>query len=239
MVADETPVAHQIQATLLRMGYDVPATPCTGDEAPARVESDHPDLVLMDVRLRRGVDAIEKARRLLFKEGPPIVYLADQREPQREPAAEGRSTGLDLLQAPFSDQGLRTAIELAIHRHAVERSLREAVDLFSITFDEAPIGMALSTLDDRYLRVNRALCSILGFSHDELMSMRWRQVTHPADVATDAELREQLTAGTIPRYQLVKRYLRKDGAVIEGLLAMSLMRDPDGTPSTRSRRSST
>jgi PAS domain S-box-containing protein len=218
-------VADQIQATLVRMGFDGQPTICTGVEACARVEADGPDLVLMDIRLRRGVDAVEKARRLLFQDGPPIVYLAPQPY-----AAEPWLAGLRPLTAPFSDEQLRSAIELAIHRHDVERSLREAVDLFSVTFDEAPIGMALTSLDDRYLRVNVSLCSILGYTREELTGMRWYEVTHPDDVAAEAELGDRLLAGKIPRIQIGKRYIRKDGGVVEAVLAVSIMRDPDRSP---------
>src|SRR6185369_15310390 len=101
---------------------------------------------------------------------------------------------------------------------------------FRLAVDEAPIGMALVSLDGHFVRVNRVLCEITGYTARELTKLRFQDITHPDDVDTDVELSRRLARGEIPRYQLGKRYIRKDRSIVDVTLHGSMMRDPEGTP---------
>ena len=111
-----------------------------------------------------------------------------------------------------------------------QAELRAAEELFRSTFENAAIGVALVAPDGRWLRVNRALCSLLGYSADELLAGSFQDITHPADLHADLELVESVLAGRVDGYEMEKRYLRKDGTVIWALLTVSLVRADDGTP---------
>jgi PAS domain S-box-containing protein len=113
---------------------------------------------------------------------------------------------------------------------ATNAQLRESEERFRLTIDEAPIGMALVALDGRFVRVNRVLCEITGYSSDELTNRAFQDITHPDDVDTDVALSKQLARGEIPRYQLEKRYVRKDGSLVDIMLSGSILRGPDGAP---------
>jgi PAS domain S-box-containing protein len=106
--------------------------------------------------------------------------------------------------------------------------LRESEARFRLAFDEAPIGMALVALDGRFVRVNGRLCEIVGYAADELTGKTFQAITHPDDLDADLELAGQLYRGEIPRYQLAKRYIRKDGEVIHVMLSGSILREPSG-----------
>jgi PAS domain S-box-containing protein len=108
--------------------------------------------------------------------------------------------------------------------------LRESEERFRLTTEEAPIGMALVALDGHFVRVNRALCEIVGYSAAELMSLRFQAITHPDDLATDVAIADRLARGEIPRYHFEKRYIRKDGAIVDALLSVSILRGRDGAP---------
>jgi PAS domain S-box-containing protein len=108
--------------------------------------------------------------------------------------------------------------------------LRESEERFRLAVDEAPIGMALVSLDGHFVRVNRVLCEITGYTARELTKLRFQDITHPDDVDTDVELSRRLARGEIPRYQLGKRYIRKDRSIVDVTLHGSMMRDPEGTP---------
>lgn len=112
----------------------------------------------------------------------------------------------------------------------VQLALRESEERFSLTIDEAPIGMALVALDGRFTRVNRVLCEIVGYTQAELMGLSFQEITHPEDLDTDLTLLGRLTRGEIPRYQLGKRYLRKDGTTVDAMLSCSVLRGRDGAP---------
>ena len=113
-------------------------------------------------------------------------------------------------------------------RRRVEELRRESEERFRLTIDNAPIGMALVALDGRFVRVNRVLCEITGYSADELTGLTFQQVTHPDDVRIDVEQLQALAQGDIPRYQLEKRYIRKDGSVVHVMLSRSVLRDTRG-----------
>lgn len=116
----------------------------------------------------------------------------------------------------------------AIKRAQLE--LGESEERFRLTLDEAPIGMALVALDGRFVRVNRALCELVGYTAPELTGLTFQAITHPDDLNADLELLERLSRGEIPRYQLEKRYIRKDGTVVEVLLHVSVLRGREGAP---------
>ena len=115
-------------------------------------------------------------------------------------------------------------------RRLTEEALRESEERFRLTIDEAPIGMALVSLDGRFVRVNRAFCEVVGYQAGELMNLTFREITHPEDVDTDLALAGQLARGELARCQFEKRYLRKDGTVVDTTVSVSILRDAAGAP---------
>jgi len=118
-------------------------------------------------------------------------------------------------------------------RRELERAnnaLRESEERFRLIVDEAPIGMALVALDGRFVRVNRMLCELTGYPPDEMVKLTYQDITHPDDLDVDVALGRQLVDGEIPRFQVEKRYIRKDESIIDILLSVSLLRDSRRTP---------
>lgn len=101
--------------------------------------------------------------------------------------------------------------------------------IFEQAFRNAPFGMDLTDRDGRFLQVNTALCRLLGYSEQELLGMRWQDLTHPDDLAADTELQEETFEGQ-DVVQFSKRYLHKSGRVIWCRLNSSLVRDAEGHP---------
>ena len=116
------------------------------------------------------------------------------------------------------------------HPHQLARRLDEAEQRFGNVFEEAPIGMALVGPDGAFMRVNRQLCELLGYSHDQLTALTFQEITHPADLETDLELVEGVLAGELRTYQMDKRYYRADGRLLWARLSVSLVRDGDDRP---------
>ena len=107
---------------------------------------------------------------------------------------------------------------------------RDGADLWRLTLQHSPIGMALVGLDGRLLTVNRALCDMLGYDAEELSARGFQELTHPEDLDADLEQFEQANAGEIESYRLRKRYLHADGHVVWGDLSVALVRGPSGCP---------
>src|SRR5258708_17695065 len=101
---------------------------------------------------------------------------------------------------------------------------------FRSAFEYAPIGMALSAPDGRWLMVNRALQDLVGYTEKELQATTFQNITHPDDLAADLNKRQQLLAGNIPYFMMEKRYVHKHGHAVWILLCVSLIRDSAGKP---------
>jgi PAS domain S-box-containing protein len=119
---------------------------------------------------------------------------------------------------PVFDHGDR----LAVTRMLVEDISAEMVDAshlrnasvrFRIAFENAPIGMHLSTVQGRFLEVNRALCSMLGYSEAQLLTMQVWDVVHPDDLAVFAPARAALFSGTTHPIRMDSRFVTADGAI--------------------------
>ena len=102
--------------------------------------------------------------------------------------------------------------------------------LFQNAFEHAAIGMALVAPDGKWLRVNRSVCEITGYSEAELLQRSFQDITHPDDLDLDLANVGKMLAGEIDSYQMEKRYLHRNGAVVWALLSVSLARDNDGKP---------
>ncbi len=117
-------------------------------------------------------------------------------------------------------------------RKRAEEELRESERHFRRTFDEAPIGAAMLSLDGRFLRVNAELCRITGYGADELLALGLGDIVLPEDAGLDAVSSVQLVAGDISNYQVDKRCLRKDGGLIWLHFSVRMIRDSAGHPGT-------
>jgi PAS domain S-box-containing protein len=112
---------------------------------------------------------------------------------------------------------------------ALTRSLADSEARFRATFENAAVGIAHLALDGRWLRVNQALCQIVGYPADELLTKSFRDVTYQDDLASDVAQAKLMREGKIDTYDVEKRYLRKDGAIVWGRKTVSCVRNGDGS----------
>jgi PAS domain S-box-containing protein len=111
-----------------------------------------------------------------------------------------------------------------------EEALRESEARFRATFENAGIGMALVDLEGHPLKSNPTLRQLLGYGEEELSRMAFTEFTHPADRELDWGLYSELAAGMRDRYEIEKRYIKKDGQVMWGLLTVSSVKGRHGRP---------
>ena len=116
-------------------------------------------------------------------------------------------------------------------RKLAEEQAHEAQERFQLSFEQAPIGMTITGADGRFVRVNRALCEITGYSEAQLLEMTFQDLTHPEDLERDAEAIGAVLRGEVDSLQTDKRYLRPSGEPIwVSVHATALTRADDGTP---------
>ncbi|MGZ5818604.1 MAG: PAS domain S-box protein, partial [Burkholderiaceae bacterium] len=129
---------------------------------------------------------------------------------------------------------LPTLLDKIMHeaeeRLAIGELIQESEARFEETFDHAPIGMALVSLEGKWLRINQALCDIVGYTEEELLSLSFQKLTHAEDFQVDQTFVQLLLAGQIKKYQMETRYFHKQGHIVPIMLNASLVRHADGSP---------
>src|SRR6187549_450506 len=109
-----------------------------------------------------------------------------------------------------------------------QHNLREQEERWAATYEHAAIGIVELDAEGRFIRVNEAICSIVGGTREELLSWRLQGRTHPDDRDVDDELYRRQVAGDIGFYSIEKRFIRKDGRVIWIAVRSSTVRDATG-----------
>lgn len=129
---------------------------------------------------------------------------------------------------------LPTVMDKIMHdgeeRHAISELIQESDARFQQTFDQAPIGMALVSLEGKWLKINQVLCDIVGYTEGELLSLSFHDLTHAEDFEVDQTFVQLLLADQIKKYQMETRYFHKQGHVVPVMLHASLVRHADGSP---------
>lgn len=110
-------------------------------------------------------------------------------------------------------------------RKQAEEAMRESEEQFRLTFEMAPIGMAITALDGKLERVNQSLCDALGYAKEELLSLTFAQIAHPEDKELSGTLEKKLLQGEESAFQIEQRYLAKDGRVVDTIVQVTIVRD--------------
>ena len=164
-------------------------------------------------RLRAGkVDSYSVEKRDLRKDGT-IVWIRLTRSCVRK--SDG---SVDYFVAVVEDISARKRAEEQIHKSEA---------LFRNTFENAAVGIAHVSSDLRWLRANEALCRIIGWPINELVTKSLQDITHPADFETELARIQQMLAGEMEDYAMEKRYLRKDLEFVWTRLTISCVRKSD------------
>lgn len=113
------------------------------------------------------------------------------------------------------------------HRLALQaRTDRLQKQFFDLPF----LGMGITSPESKHwLQFNDQLCHIMGYSRAELAAVTWTDMTHPEDLAADVIQFERVLRGELDNYVLEKRFLRKDGGIVHGIIDIRALRRPDGS----------
>ena len=222
LVDDEPDNLVALEAVLEPLGREL-VRASSGEEALRHLLHEEFAVILLDVRMP-GLDGFETAALIKRRERTrhvPIIFVTAISK-DTEHVFRGYSEGaVDYLLKPYDPAVLRSKVAVFIDLHERAAALEESEQRFRAAFANAPIGMALVSVEGRLLRVNRALTDMLGRAHSELAGSPLDSILHPEDGADNRQALRELVEGGRSVYRAERRCLHAAGHVLTVALSVS------------------
>lgn len=155
-----------------------------------------------------------------------LRYIVDQGDQRNQRLVEELNEKNRMIMREAAEEVSELDKQLEIEqKHA---KLSDAI--FKSAFDHSAIGMALTSIDGKLIKVNDHLCKITEFTVEELLGSTVKMFSYPDDVAADEALIQKCLRGEIETYEREKRHIKKSGKIGWIKVAASLVREPDGSP---------
>ncbi len=168
IVEDDGVIALRMQEMLTKAGYVVPDPVAFGEDAIEQIAQDRAGLVLMDIELMGEIDGIETARTIQERYEIPVIYLTAYVDDHRLARAK-ETAPYGYIVKPFMDRELLATIDMALHRHALDRKLKESEQRYHAVIDKAAEGIVIFDSDTKLIRdANPAFIKLTGYSRDDI-----------------------------------------------------------------------
>ena len=253
LVADDHELVRRGVRSLLQTRPDVEVCgeAMDGRDAVEQARRLTPDLIVMDISMPRlnGLEAAREIRRTLPTIDILILSQHNSTEMMRQAFNAGArgyvvktAISQDLLhgidkvrkgQLFFGDFVSETPApnvdmqEILQRSQTFERALRESEERYRSTFEQAAVGIAHTSKEGHFLRVNPKLCEIVGYTQETLRKLTMREITHPSDLRAELAQSEKVADGDLDQYSTEKRLVRKDGSAVWVNQTISAVREPD------------
>jgi len=212
IVEDESIIALDIKSTLENLGYAVMGIVASGAEAIRIAGEGHPNLVLMDIRLKGGMDGVQAAEQIRADFDVPVVYLtahADDTTLQRAKVSQA----FGYILKPFEDRELHTTIEIALYKHQMEHRLKESESWLSATLKSIGDAVMATDAQGHIQFMNPVAEALTGWPEAEARGKAFEQVFHiihqetrrPAQDPVARVFREEVVVGLGENILLVAR----------------------------------
>lgn len=190
VVEDESIVALEIQDRLMGLGY-VAFIASSGEEAMKKAGEFHPDIILMDIMLKGGLDGIETARQIRRSMDIPIIYLTAYSDENMLDRAKSTQP-FGYLIKPFKARELNVSLDIALYKHDMERRLKESERWLHATLKS--IGDAVITTDGKGIikLINPYAEALTGWSNEVAMGMPLAIVFNVSDETTGEKAEDPL-----------------------------------------------
>lgn len=179
---DEALIAEELSDRLKNMGLSIAGVAASGEDAVSLAQRTRPDLILMDIRLRGRIDGIEAAGAIRTDFDVPLIYLTAHSDDATIARATRTEPSAYLIK-PFAERDLRIAIELALHKHAAERLLRESEQRYATTLTSIGDAVIATDADGRITFMNPVAESLTGWPTSDACGLPIDTVFHTVDNA--------------------------------------------------------
>jgi hypothetical protein len=175
IVEDEGIVAAEIKQKLTKMGYHVPAIASSGKKAIDETERVNPDLILMDICLKGDMDGIEATKEIKRFYDVPIIYLTGNADKTTIDRAK-QTHPHGYLVKPFKERELQAIIEMALHRHSLERKVKEREQWLSTTLNSIADAVITTNEQGNITYLNPAAEKLTGWSNAEAVGLELKDI---------------------------------------------------------------
>ncbi len=170
IVEDEQIVAHDLQIGLTNLGYVVPGTAVSGEEALQLIAHDPPDLVLLDIGLGGGMDGIEVGSRITRDFDIPVVFAsAYTDEDTLRRARQAVPSGF--IVKPFEVRDIRSTIEMAVYKHRLDKERKREEERYRLVFQSSPVGILHFDRNMAVTELNSRFANLIGVSPEEVLNL--------------------------------------------------------------------
>ena len=231
IVEDDAIEAMDIRINLENMGYEVSAVTSSGEEAIEKISQSMPDLVLIDIIIKGKMNGVELAQKLKEMYDLPFIYLTSNSEEKTLEQAK-LTEPFGYVIKPFDVIELKYTIEIGLYKHKMEKKLENRLHYFKNVFDNAPIGIFHSTIEGKFIRVNKALAYMLGFSNPKELIGEVNKSNVADKLYFNPDKRPDFVANALlddEWHTYKNEYVRKDETIMIGELCFRSIRNNDGT----------
>ncbi len=193
---DESIIAMDLERTLIRLGFEVAYRASSGKEAIAGAEATRPDLILMDILFRDGIDGIDAAVEIRRLFDIPIIYLTANADAATVERAR-KSEPFAYLNKPINERDLYSNIDTALYKHRMETRLRKSQERYR-SLVEGINDIVYSTDDSGLITyISPPITVYTGFMPDEIVGRHFTEFVHPEDAGRIQNIFEKLKSGGV------------------------------------------
>ena len=169
IVEDDLNIAREMKFLLMGLNYQVTSISRNGEDALFKLETEKPDVVLMDIELEGELDGIETAIRIHDKFDVPVIFSTSHAEGTTiDRAKEAKPYGYIVKPARESD--LQATIEIACYKFLIEKIIQEKDELLHSVINTSPDLIFVKDESGRYILVNQVMAEVYGTTVDEMIN---------------------------------------------------------------------
>jgi two-component system, cell cycle sensor histidine kinase and response regulator CckA len=224
-------IAEELRDRLEHMGLSVVGVAASGEAAIAQAREVLPDLVLMDIRLKGRIDGIEAATEIRQQLKIPIIYVTAHSDDATIARAK-KTEPVGYVIKPFTEQELRVAIDMGLHKHATEWRLNESREFFATTLASIADAVIATTVDGEITFMNRAAEALTGWRAADALHRPLYDVFQIVDAATrtvpESPVARALRNGAVATLPDGVQLVTKNGVEIPIADTAAVVRDDEG-----------
>jgi PAS domain S-box-containing protein len=213
-VEDEAIVAKNIEKHLNNAGYRVVGSATTAEESIEKVQTEKPDLVLMDIKLKGKIDGIEAADKIRELFRLPVIFLTSYTDDDTFQRAK-LTDPFGYLIKPFEIKDLKRTVEMALYKNKINNQMLENQKRYEIAVEAGKTGVWEFWINERKYFSDKNLKSLYGFKDDELSDNLddWSALVYGEDRDEMTEIFNGFIQSSEKEFRYEHRIHKKDGSV--------------------------